>query len=141
MSVLLTILTVVTLLVGGLIALRWYVSTKQVRSEGILNIFKAFQDVQLAVAHQSNIDLNELGDFVKCLAQKDALFGNDGALLGYIEEYYKRCAELNRKNERIRITQTREELEILMNQRNQLVLWFRGQDRIIRHHFGRYIAV
>ena len=62
-------------------------------------------------------------------------------MLKYIEEYYKRCAELNRKNERTRITQSREELELVMNERNELVQWFRGQDKVIRHHFGRYISV
>jgi galactose mutarotase-like enzyme len=131
----------VALVVAGIVIYRWYSLTKGERSAGILSIFKAFQDVQLVVAHESNIDLSDLGDFVKSLSQKDKLFTNDNALLTYIEEYYKRCAELNRKNERIRITQTREELEMLMNQRNQLVQWFRGQDKIIRHHFSRYITV
>ena len=141
MNVLIYTLVIIALAVGGILGLRWFLSTRNARNAGVLYIFKAFRDIQLVVAHESNVDLNELGEFVKSLAQKDALFGHDRAMLDYIEEYYKRCAELNRKNERIRITQTREELELLMNQRNQLVQWFRDQDKIIRHHFSRYIKV
>ena len=141
MSALVYILLIIAVAAGGFFGLRWYLSTRNARNAGALQIFKAFQDVQLVVVHESNIDLNDLGEFVKALAQKDALFGNDREMLGFIEEYYKRCAELNRKNERIRITQSREELEILMNQRIQLVQWFHSQDKMIRHHFSRYIKV
>jgi len=141
MSILITILVLGGLAVAVFLGLGWYMNQKKDRAAGVMQIFKAFQDIQLVIAHESNVDLNDLGDFVKALAQKDALFKNDPELLNFIEEYYKRCAELNRKNERIRITQTREELDMIMNQRNQLVLWFRSQDKVIRHHFGRYITV
>lgn len=141
MSTLIVILIILAVVVGGFLGFRWYVSSRNAKNHGVLQIFKAFQDVQLVITHESNIDLHDLGEFVRRLADKDALLGNDKALLDYIEDYYRHCTELNRKNERIRITQSREDLEILMNERNRIVLWFRGQDKIIRQHFSRYIVV
>jgi hypothetical protein len=141
MSTLIYILVILAVVVGGFVVVRWYVSSRNEKNYGLLQIFKAFQDVQLVIAHESNIDLNDLGEFVKRLAEKDRLLGDDKAFLAYIEDYYRHCTELNRKNERIRVTQSREDLEILMRERNRIVLWFREQDKIIRQHFSRYIAV
>lgn len=141
MSTLVFILVAVAVVAIGLFGFSYYMASKNARGKAILHIYKAFQDVQLVISHEKGIDMHDLADFVKSLAQKDALFGGDRELLNYIEDYYRRCNELNRKADRIRITQSRDDLEILLREKERAVEWFRGQDKIIRGHFSRYISL
>ena len=136
----LIILIVVVAIVGGIAGFLVYKSQKGQKAEGALRIYKAFQDAQLVILHESKIDQEDLVEFVKALAGKDVLFKNDPQLLNYIDEYYKRCVDLNRKNERIRITQTKADLELLMSEQRRMVEWFREQDKILGHLFARYVG-
>jgi hypothetical protein len=133
------LLIIVVLAVLGAVGYVVFRKSKGRQSEGAMRIYKAFQEAQLVIVHESKIDKDDLVEFVKALAEKDAVFKNDPQLLAYIEEFYKKCVDLNRKVERIRITQTKEDIELLMEERKRMVEWFRQQDRVLRQMFARYV--
>jgi hypothetical protein len=133
------LIIVVLVAIGGIVGLVLYKSSQGRRSQSVARIYKAFQESQLVITHESKIDQDDLVEFVKALAEKDTLFKSDPQLLAFIEEYYKKCVDLNKKVERIRITQTKQDLELLMNEQKRMVEWFRQQDPVLRQMFARHL--
>ena len=140
MTTMIYVLIGVAVLIAAIIAISKYSAGKAALRNRYLHIFNAFRDVHLTIVQRGTIDMEELREFALGMGEKDVLFKNDKAMLNFIDEYYKKCADLNRKGERLKTAESKDDIALMESDRKKMIDWFRQQTDGIKQRFEKYLV-